>query len=242
MLKGFEKFNLTLGNTVSVSLWLRWGDSVKIVQREENTSWVRDNTQWPLPLAGGVSPVMRWQSSPLMWGQACRAWFDKNGDIVWHLVIFLIKNIFSFVPRTARNKWFRMSPGLMETGGVFSFALGAFLTCREHPGCQISRESKWLSLWKPQPAFPPVHAVESISSPRTVFQSNLGTTEMLRLHLLRGIFIRQWSFKEAASGTCSSLLSVYIFGFCCDFIWRGKITNRVWRAQCRKRIGTWHLY
>lgn len=152
----------------------------------------------------------------------------------WHHIIFLIKNIFSFVLRTARNKWFCMSPDLTETGGVFSFALGAFLTCRERLCCQIPRWFRWLSQWKLPPAFFSSCEHRRILSHYTLhyIQSNLGSAEMLTLHFANRCF-------SQGSGALSRLLqefisSVCIWGFCWDFIWRPKITGRVWRADYRK--------
>lgn len=118
----------------------------------------------------------------------------------WHHIIFLIKNIFSFVLRTARNKWFCMSPDPMETGGVFSLALGTFLTCES--AC-VARFQGGLNDW-------------ANGSSNLLFSScERGESSQCTLHCIpkqpgvcrdaysafcwQVFFTRQWNLKQAAS-------------------------------------------
>lgn len=127
-------------------------------------------------------------------------------------IFFGIENNCSFVLRTARNKWFCMSPDLMETGGVLGSALGAFLTCRDCLCCQIPR---W---FKAEPVKAPT-CFSSCEYSRIQSQfiqdwilKQLGSSEMLGLHFASKYF-------SPGNGASGKLFQEHIHQFAWYTLW-----------------------
>lgn len=99
-----------------------WGNLTEAAQNQEDAISSRRNragfTVHAGPCIRQLTPMGAF--SPSCENRPAELDLDKNEDIIWMApyYFFLIKNISSCVLRTARNKWFCMSPDLRETGGV----------------------------------------------------------------------------------------------------------------------------
>lgn len=153
-----------------------------------------------------------------MWERACRAWFDKNGDVIWMASYYFFnqkylklwaesrkEQMVLYGTRSDADRWcVQLCPGCYShkqrapthvskfQGNINDWANGRsnllFLLCTQLKPITVLSGLYSKATWHPQ--------------------------RCLYWVLLTGIFTRQWSVKQAASGSWSLLFSVYILGFC----------------------------
>lgn len=124
------------------------------------------------------------------------------------LFFFLIKNI--FVLRTARNKWFCVSP---DWGRQVVRSASPWVLFSQGEDAHVPTfQSGTTESMETPTCLSPVHMAGCDLEAHGTVPKHPGLTEMLGLHFASRYFHQAVSFQQAASGTDSPLLSVHIWG------------------------------